>query len=238
MTGVDKDVRDVIAAIRDVPKDIARAFGLFDWCAQAYIKNALRRHKSLAGLLNVPDENGLRDDTIREQLQNDVVEDGDHHERLEEVEAAFKLALKAAGEAEDNFEALVRYWSAEHQRLTVGINAAEGRISQLTERLKEHALHNTEVRETVWNMTGGKCFYCEVELIRCVGDEQDRSRCFHIDHIVPKVSGGPDHISNYAPACERCNISKGSKSFFEFLLWRKAQKAQLQLTVIEGGAVA
>ena len=109
-------------------------------------------------------------------------------------------------------------------------------LEQLQQRLKEHALHNSEVRETVWNITGGRCFYCDVELIRCVGEEQDRSRCFHVDHLVPKAHGGPDHLHNYVPACERCNISKNSKSYVEFLTWRKAQAQPPALTVIDGGA--
>lgn len=238
MADIKKDVREVIASIREVPNTFARASGTFDWCMQAYTKSTIRRHKSVAGLLNVPDEAGIRDDTIRALLEADVIADGEHQERLENVESELRSGISAACEAVKDFEVLCRYWSAEHQRLTMEAHAAEMRVAEITARIKEHALHNAEVRETVWNMTGGKCFYCEVELIRCVGDEQDRSRCFHIDHIVPKASGGPDHISNYVPACETCNISKNAKSFVEFLAWRKARQAQPQLTVIEGGAVA
>lgn len=235
---IKKDVREVVASIKEVPNLIARVAGTFDWCFQAYTRDVVRRHKSTAGLLNVPDEAGLRDATIGEQLQNDAVADGAHQERLESVEAELRSTVKAACDAVKDFEALCAYWSTEHQRLTSEKNVAEMRLSELATRLKEHALHNVEVREAVWAITGGKCFYCDVELIRCVGMEQDRPRCFHIDHIVPKSSGGPDHLSNYVPACERCNISKGAKSYVEFVAWRKAQQAPLQLTVIEGGAVA
>lgn len=93
--------------------------------------------------------------------------------------------------------------------------AAEQALVALKDRMKEHALHNERVRDKVWAITDGKCFYCEVELVR-TAEGNDRSRLFHIDHIVPKASGGPDHISNYVPACERCNISKNAKSFVEF----------------------
>ena len=164
----------------------------------------------------------------------------DHGLLTEVRDAGYAINNKRA-EFEAFLEVATGLLSSMHEKWTVSLDAksaADARIAELTERLKEHALHNAEVRETVWNMTGGKCFYCEVELIRCVGGEQDRLRCFHIDHIVPKVSGGPDHISNYVPACERCNISKNAKSFVEFLAWRKAQQAPPQLTVIEGGAVA
>jgi hypothetical protein len=233
---IKKDVMEVVASIKEVPNAFARASGMLDGFMQEYTKSVIRRHRNIAGLLNAPDEMSVRDDTIRALLETDVVADGDHQERLDNVESELRSGIHAACEAVKDFEVLCRYWSAEHQRLTMDAHAAEMRVAEITARIKEHALHNAEVRETVWKMTDGKCFYCEVELIRCGSEEQDRSRCYHIDHIVPKSSGGPDHISNYVPACERCNISKNAKSFVEFLAWRKAQQAPPQLMLIEGGA--
>ena len=230
------DVKITADNIRNVTNAIARASGTFACHMEMFIKNALGRHRCIARLLGVPDEKGLRDDYIREILQNDVIADGDLQERFEELDHEFRLAIAAGVDVSKGFESLVHAWAAEHQRLTQSCSIAEARVAELTERLKEHAIHDPEVREAVWKMTGGKCFYCEVELIRCAGDEQDRSRCFHIDHIVAKSRGGPDHLSNYVPACERCNISKNAKSFVEFLAWRKAQQAQPQLMVIAGGA--
>jgi hypothetical protein len=143
-----------------------------------------------------------------------------------------------SGKCEDITGAVCSIWNEQARRL----NEAEAKAQSLAEdvaalahRLKQHAPHSSDVRETVWNMTGGKCFHCEVELIRNGEAEQatDRSRVFHVDHLVPKSVGGPDHLSNYVPACERCNISKGAKSYVEF----RATRAQpVQLTVIEGGA--
>lgn len=98
---------------------------------------------------------------------------------------------------------------------------AQKQLQTLLDRRKEHALHNKAIRETVWNITDGKCFYCSVELVRCIGEEADRARCFHVDHLVPKACGGPDHFSNYVPACETCNISKGAKPFAEFMLAKR-----------------
>lgn len=229
------DVKTTVENIRNVANAIAGVSGSFAWQMELFTKNALGRHRCVAKLLDVPDEKGLRDDYIRDILQNDVIADGDYQEGLEAFSMQLHSAVEAAVEAKKDFEALCQAWSTEHQRLVEINSASNVRLAELTERLKEHALHNADVREAVWNMTGGKCFYCEVELIRCIGEEQDRSRCFHIDHIVPKVSGGPDHISNYVPACERCNVSKKAKTFVEFLAWRKAQ-AQPQLMVIDGGA--
>ena len=53
--------------------------------------------------------------------------------------------------------------------------------------------------------------------------EQNRRYCgitdgpFHVDHIVPRVKGGPDTLDNLVVACASCNLSKGSKSVAEWL---------------------
>ena len=39
----------------------------------------------------------------------------------------------------------------------------------------------------------------------------------HDDHIVPLVKGGPHSRENLAPACARCNLSKGGKYLAEWL---------------------
>ena len=43
------------------------------------------------------------------------------------------------------------------------------------------------------------CVYC--------GDSARLS----IDHLVPRLKGGPDDSNNLMPACRRCNSSKGSR---------------------------
>ena len=56
-----------------------------------------------------------------------------------------------------------------------------------------------------------------------VRHEQNRRYCgitdgpFHVDHIVPRVKGGPDTLDNLVVACASCNLSKGSKSVAEWL---------------------
>ena len=116
------------------------------------------------------------------------------------------------------------------RRAAAELASAKRQIDALTARLKEHACHNAEVREAVWSITGGRCFYCDRGPID-VGAPGTRGNIFHIDHIVPKDAGGPDHLSNYVPACHSCNSSKGAKSYVEF-----TRKRQTQLSVIEGGA--
>lgn len=33
----------------------------------------------------------------------------------------------------------------------------------------------------------------------------------HVDHIIPKVDGGPDDIENLVTACQDCNLGKGAR---------------------------
>jgi 5-methylcytosine-specific restriction endonuclease McrA len=42
----------------------------------------------------------------------------------------------------------------------------------------------------------------------------------HIDHVKPMIKNGPHCLSNLRPACRKCNLSKSSKSLFE---WRFKQ---------------
>jgi 5-methylcytosine-specific restriction endonuclease McrA len=57
-------------------------------------------------------------------------------------------------------------------------------------------------------MTDGKCVYCDVPLA------QDN---FEVDHFVPKSSDGPDHINNFVPSCQSCNMTKRDKHPVQFI---------------------
>jgi hypothetical protein len=61
-------------------------------------------------------------------------------------------------------------------------------------------------RRRVIEAHGAACVYCGAQ------DE-----ALHIDHIVPLSRGGRNDDGNLAPACARCNLSKGSKTLEE---WR------------------
>lgn len=101
--------------------------------------------------------------------------------------------------------------------------------SNASPRMRKHLIHIPAIREAVWAITGGKCYYCDIALVR-VADAANQHLAFHIDHIVPKSSGGPDHISNYVPACSVCNMEKRATPFATFV----AQKRP-RLRVVEGG---
>lgn len=126
------------------------------------------------------------------------------------------------------FESFDRQAGHQFTKLTAELEA-------LKARAKEHACNNESVREQVWAITGGRCYYCEVELVKSApidyANPGSRGNIFHVDHLVPRDAGGPDHLSNYVPACHSCNSSKGVKSFVEFTRSRRAK-----LTVIEGDA--
>jgi hypothetical protein len=135
---------------------------------------------------------------------------------LSETEELAQLALEHlnmnAAEIADSGAATMRTMKAKNDSLLQELTAKR-------ERLMEHAINSPAVRNKVWSITSGKCFYCSIELTR-ERDFAEPHRCFHVDHIVPKSVGGPDHLSNYVPACERCNVSKNAKPFAEFFRWR------------------
>lgn len=67
-----------------------------------------------------------------------------------------------------------------------------------------------EVKEAVWNKTGGRCWYCGSAI-------NPFSRYgFTSDHLIPISLGGEDSIDNLVPCCKKCNSSKGIKSLEEF----------------------
>ena len=52
-------------------------------------------------------------------------------------------------------------------------------------------------------------------------------RTAELDHIMPRSRRGPDHWTNRAPACTRCNRAKGAQTLLHFLLrqprhWRQS----------------
>lgn len=61
-------------------------------------------------------------------------------------------------------------------------------------------------RETVFNMLGGKCFYCGCEL------DFDN---FHMDHFKAKSNHGKVK-DNLVPACVDCNLFKSNLDIEDF----------------------
>jgi 5-methylcytosine-specific restriction endonuclease McrA len=63
---------------------------------------------------------------------------------------------------------------------------------------------SASIRELVRERAGNACEYCLLH--------QDDSpiASLHLEHIIPKVHGGGDDISNLALACIDCNLHKGT----------------------------
>ena len=61
-------------------------------------------------------------------------------------------------------------------------------------------------RTTIFNMLGGRCYYCGCEL------DFDN---FHMDHFKAKKDGGKVH-NNLVPACPECNLCKNDLTIEEF----------------------
>jgi len=66
-------------------------------------------------------------------------------------------------------------------------------------------LQGYEVREYLLEKIGRKCAYCGAENVS-----------LEIEHIIPKIRGGSNRVSNLTLACRDCNQAKGSMTAEEF----------------------
>lgn len=87
-----------------------------------------------------------------------------------------------------------------------------------------------EVREYLLEKWQRKCTYCDKTEVP-----------LQVEHIVPKVKGGSNRISNLCLSCEKCNQKKGTKDIQEFLkkkpeLLKKIQ-ATARITLKDAAAV-
>ncbi len=63
---------------------------------------------------------------------------------------------------------------------------------------------NAGLRGMVIRIHGTSCYVCDEE---CLTDKkyQHHSQYLTLDHVVPRVQGGSDHLENLRPAHARCN---------------------------------
>lgn len=71
-------------------------------------------------------------------------------------------------------------------------------------------------RNEIYNLLGGRCFYCG-----CALD----INTFHADHFIPKANGGK-RADNIVPACPDCNLFKSNLELEDF----RAKIANLRRT--------
>jgi hypothetical protein len=60
-------------------------------------------------------------------------------------------------------------------------------------------LHRLVVRRA-----GNRCEYCGLA-------QEGQEATFHIDHVIPRVAGGPTDAENLALACVSCSLRKGAR---------------------------
>lgn len=88
-------------------------------------------------------------------------------------------------------------------------NRERAKITATRRRARLHGLSKHHTREE-WRalvaLHGDCCAYC--------GQAKPLAR----DHVRPLVRGGSDEIRNILPACVICNLRKGTKSFYKFIV--------------------
>ena len=62
-----------------------------------------------------------------------------------------------------------------------------------------------------WYRSGKRCVYCQREFSPTLPRTKD--------HLIPSFLGGPNHYTNYAPACRECNKLKAHMTLPMFAKW-------------------
>ena len=59
-----------------------------------------------------------------------------------------------------------------------------------------------------------ECFYCTRKLTLPVpGQQRQRKDIATLDHVIPMVHGGGEHLSNFVLSCKSCNNMRGDMEF-------------------------
>jgi 5-methylcytosine-specific restriction endonuclease McrA len=216
--------QEICNSLAGLAQTISEADDRLQHAKRTFCQRALEHTATVARLRYVADGD-QRQASIRLLI-------GDLAEACDDVRSAMNDAacdfLSAEAEINRLHANLVEAWNgqvsihAEHlQEAKRETSLAHMQVRAMENRKREHAINSPEVRQKVWEITDGHCIYCDVEMVR-ERDPSDPDRCFEVDHIVARSNGGPDHLSNYVPACHKCNTSKSAKSIFRFLVNRQA----------------
>ena len=60
------------------------------------------------------------------------------------------------------------------------------------------------LRDQVVLRAGNRCEYCGLS-------QAGQEAAFHVDHVVPRVAGGPTELDNLALACVSCSLRKWAR---------------------------
>jgi len=89
---------------------------------------------------------------------------------------------------------------------------------------------DSDIRRRVLAKTGGHCYLCWRQYTTSEAKESSSPRLYfsklQIDHVIALDKFGPNAISNYMPACARCNRIKSNLSLAEakILIQKDIQK--------------
>lgn len=96
----------------------------------------------------------------------------------------------------------------------LGIGLAIGLIYALYKTATDTGMRNLawdELKRAIFRRDNYTCTYC---------GHRGNAQTLHVDHIVPLSRGGADDPSNLTTACWLCNLQKGTRTGWEYQLWR------------------
>ncbi len=130
-------------------------------------------------------------------LQNSVVVLSQAYLPLARVNIKRAIALLVAGRAESLDLTDSQYWTVRSAHLALD-------VPEYIRLLQGNTHRNWKVppvnRRNVLKRDGHTCQYC------------GSTKRLTLDHVVPRVKGGPHTWENVVTACEDCNSRKGDKS--------------------------
>lgn len=71
------------------------------------------------------------------------------------------------------------------------------------------------LRKEKWAAENGKCHYCRT----AISYYRKRVDSLELDHVIPKIAGGPDDASNLVASCRPCNRAKCAMNASDFRDW-------------------
>jgi 5-methylcytosine-specific restriction endonuclease McrA len=198
--------------LADLVKTLTDSNERFDHIVSEFCERIVERNGALAHVTFASTGD------VRSKLEKILIEFSAYDEYLRKQIRSLDIDVFTAKEnAERHQETFRELWN----RRSAELGDIKVRLDRAQTRLREHAINSPEVRDKVWAITEGRCIYCDVELTR-ERDPGDPQRCFVVDHVVPKAAGGPDHLTNYVPACASCNGGKAARPWFDFVRKRHA----------------
>ena len=121
-------------------------------------------------------------------------------EQLDRQWAGIDISEKAAELVKERMEREMGLFYAGAHRTDIPERTDLGKIIRYNDIKNKKYLYGEQ---------GGYCYGCQSHF---------EIQHFHIDHIIPRVKGGTDHISNLQLLCGFCNSTKGTKTQEELLV--------------------